>query len=118
MAKYIDADLLITHINQRIKEHNKSIRQNKRTTKSDIVDSMLTSSRDAYEALLHFIKKNQPERPDVDLEREIRDFFSKWDYDCYKGVITMDGGVAATLSNIIDVARHFYELGIKAGKEE
>ena len=65
-------------------------------------------------------KKNQfqQEQPEVELEREIRDYFSKWDYGSYDGVITMGNGIVATLSSIQNVARYFYELGLKARKEE
>ena len=72
-----------------------------------------------------FVEQEQPqvadtskmEQPEVDLEREIRDYFSKWDYDYYTGVITMDNNITATLSSILNVARHFYELGLNARKK-
>ena len=163
MAKYIDTDLLITHINQRIKERNKSIRQNKQTTKSDIVDAMLVSGRDTYEALLHFIKKNQQEQPEapkskfvfpkylyaktrdnktldvsyapqsidaieyirndfveqeqpkVDLEKEL----DNWRHNHFHGGRDLIGlaGEYLERGSQLDIARHFYELGLKAGKE-
>ena len=189
MAKYIDADLLITHINRRIKEHNKSIRQNKRTTKSDIVDAMLVSGRDTYEALLHFIKKNQQEQPEVELpdkriqyesidsgikafaetysfniESRLFPSLTKeqqalWRKEIEEAVVNggsmgvelardmrykenhskvdlekeidsewakcepVDEGMGLESANIVNeqfdsIARHFFELGLKAGKEE
>ena len=65
-------------------------------------------------------KKNQfqQEQPEVELEREIRDYFSKCNFDYYNSVITMDNDIVATLSSIQNVARYFYELGLKARKEE
>lgn len=59
----------------------------------------------------------QQERPEVELERELRDYFSKWGYNIYNGAITMDNGIVVTLSSIQNVARHFYELGLKARKK-
>ena len=118
MAKYIDADLLITHINQRIKEHNKSIRQNKQTTKSDIVDAMLVSGRDTYEALLHFIKKNQQEQLDADLDKEIKNYFKGFYMDCTdQGYILKDSDGSVGLMSVKEIARHFFELGLKAGRK-
>jgi len=60
----------------------------------------------------------QQEQSEVSLEREIRDYFSKWNYNFYNSVITMDNDIVATLSSIQNVARHFYELGLNARKEE
>lgn len=58
------------------------------------------------------------EQPEVDLEKEIRDYFSKWDYDFYNRVITMDNDTVATLLSIQNVARHFWKKGYNARKEE
>ena len=65
-------------------------------------------------------KKNQfqHEQQEVDLEREIRDYFSKWGYNIYNGAITMDNGIIVTLSSIQNVARHFWNKGYNARKEE
>jgi N-acetylglucosamine-6-phosphate deacetylase len=65
-------------------------------------------------------KKNQfqQERPEVELEREIRDYFSKWGYNIYNGAITMDNGIIVTLSSIQNVARHFWNKGYNARKED
>jgi len=60
----------------------------------------------------------QHKQPEVELEREIRDYFSKWDYDYYNCVITMGNGIVATLSSIQNVARHFWNKGYNARKEE
>ena len=58
------------------------------------------------------------EQPEVELERELRDYFSKWGYNIYNGVITMDNDIVATLSSIQNVARHFWNKGYNARKEE
>lgn len=60
----------------------------------------------------------QQEQPEVDLEREIRDYFSKWGYNIYNGAITMDNGIVVTLSSIQNVARHFWNKGYNARKED
>ena len=62
-------------------------------------------------ALYFYYGRNNDKQPEVDLEREIRDYFSKWSFDYYNSVITMNNDIVATLSSIQNVARHFYELG-------
>lgn len=63
------------------------------------------------------LKSLQQEQAEVELERELRDYFSKWGYNIYNGAITMDNGIVVTLSSIQNVARHFYELGLNARKK-
>ena len=60
----------------------------------------------------------QREQPEVELEREIRDYFSKWSYNIYNGAITMDNGIIVTLSSIQNVARYFWNKGYNARKED
>ena len=102
--KYIDAEKLIAEI-QKLRS-----------------ETCISESDDYYEyaksEIIDIITSLQKEQPEVDLEREIRDYFSKWDYDYYNCVITMGNDIVATLSSIQNVARHFYELGLNARKEE
>lgn len=104
--KYIDADKVISEI-QRLHD----VHSGKHGC--DEVGLNLEYLGDFITTLL-----SKQEQPEVDLEGEIRDYFSKWDYDYYNGVITMDNDITATLSSIQNVARHFYELGLNARKEE
>ena len=102
--KYIKADKILALIDAKIQELG------------------LSGSTWVGRSVLHDLRSDitslQQEQSEVDLEREIRDYFSKWDYDPYHCVITMDNDIVATLSSILTVARHFYELGLKARKEE
>ena len=118
--KYIDAYLLIAHIERQIKAHNESIKTNMKTIKSDITDVMLTSSRDAYEALLHFIKKNQQEQPEVELAEEIKNYFKGFYMDLTdQGYILKNSDGPVGLMSVKDIARHFFELGrLNARKED
>lgn len=97
MSKYIDAEKLIAEIERLHKAHSGKYGCDEVALNLEYLEDFITSL--------------QQEQPEVDLEREIRDYFSKWDYDTYNCVITMDNNLVATLSSILNVARHFYELG-------
>ena len=113
MTHLIDSEKLTAEI-KRLDEKYRTIRVNgklQEAREADLVIKVLHS-------LSITITSLQQEQPEVDLEGEIRDYFSKWDYDYYNCVITMGNGIVATLSSIQNVARFFYELGLKARKEE
>lgn len=66
----------------------------------------------AYDALLNTINSFQQEQPEMDLEKEIQEYIQKLGFG-YGGWV--DGLSDEDLKHI---ARHFYELGLKARKEE
>lgn len=99
--KYIDSDKLITEIERRIdswfiRGKNSPVGQGK-----DTCESRVTELSD----LLSFITTLQQEQPEVDLEKEIARF-------------ALNGGTGDNTPTIGETARHFYELGLKARKEE
>ena len=109
--KYIDADKLIAEIERRIIEHKKSI-------KKDITlisEAMLKGSLGAYESIESFITSLQQEQPEVDLEKEVDEWRDK-NFDKHQDFIL--SGVNVTRKSQIELARHFYELGPNARKEE
>ena len=95
MGKYIDAEKLKAHIQYLIKKDNYEL--------FDVPE------------LLSFIDSLQQEQPEVDLEKEINRFLSNatmMDKGEWKGkypISEMGFGV---------VARHFFNLGLNARKEE
>jgi hypothetical protein len=55
----------------------------------------------------------------VDLEKEIDSYFKKWWMDLTdQGYILRTPDGTAGLISVKNVARHFYELGLKARKED
>lgn len=97
MAQYIDKSALVTEIERRIKNLYPKGGQGMVVTKI---------LKDHYEDLLDFI--NALEVKGVDLESEIenvrKSHFINSDFD----KATLDG------RNITNIAKHFYELGLKA----
>ena len=124
--KYIDAEKLIAEI-YKCREDALSVvdidKANNLIEVIELIEDLQQEQPLTTEKVVEQCKKFggnpeiiQHEQPEVELEREIRDYFSKWDYDSYDGVITMGNGIVATLSSIQNVARHFYELGLNARK--
>ena len=63
----------------------------------------------AYNEILALIDSLQQEQPEVDLEKEI---------DAYLEPIKPSQIQEAPFTSMENIARHFYELGFKARKEE
>ena len=96
MSKYIDADKLkaeIERLNSLVPYEN-----------SDRHDEGL---HDAYKAVKNIIGSlQQEEQPEVDLEKELHTYICSDEYMNTRG------------NGSLLIARHFYELGLKARKEE
>lgn len=70
------------------------------------------------EAAERIHKYLQQERPEVDLEKEVRIYCCssfKFNYDEFNDSFYSN---AFEFDDAVELARHFYELGLKAGKEE
>ncbi len=107
MSKYIDAEKLIAEIERRI-----NIKEN--LTQHPEMSDMKESLYDiigAFQSIKSFIISLQQEQPEVDLEKEI----TKW---IDSGDITDTRFNDYDDSDIERTARHFYELGLNARKEE
>ena len=104
MSKYIDAEKLI----ERLEEMKRAEYEN---------CGGVNSKTGALQEVQELIASLQQEQAEVEVERELRDYFSKWGSNIYNGAITMDNGIVVTLSSIQNVARHFYELGLNARKK-
>ena len=62
-----------------------------------------------------YLFKHRQERPEVDLEKELE----MWRHDHFKGVRDGDYyGEYLERESQLDIARHFFELGLNARKEE
>lgn len=100
--KYIDADKLLANLRRQKHELELSIQ-----SQGDFGQSCHII---AYESILSFITSLQQEHSEVDLEKEIE----KW-FDVFGEA--WENGEWST-NDIRSTARHFYELGLKARKEE
>lgn len=71
--------------------------------------------RTAFEIALELIDSLQQEQPEVDLEKEL----DQWRHEHFAG--ERDGhysGEYLERNSQLDLARHFYELGLNARKED
>lgn len=105
MGKYIDADLLRKEIDN---------------WKEAMVDAVGEYSDGVRFALEHFtfvLDSLQQEQPEVDFKIEER----KWIHNAVDNVFPEDGDFMSEVDFrkiLKDTARHFYELGLNARKEE
>ena len=100
--KYIDAEKLKVLIQQLIGE---CIRNNWSTTEY------------CLRKILSAIDSLQQEQTEVDLEKEVANWWNEHYADIKKGY-TFEGynGHYMENSTVISLAKHFYELGLRAGK--
>lgn len=101
--KYIDADLLRAVM----KEHTLFY-----AGQANLLDD--TNALDGYDEVLAIINSLQHEQPEVDLEKEIE---KTWlEYECYNE--DYDKIAEMRWNEFENVARHFYELGKQAMKQQ
>ena len=128
MGKYIDADKLKTHIQHLIKKDNYELFDVPELL--SFIDSLqqeqdiLIINKKDWEAQEQFRKNKkfgkpiQKEQPEMDLEKEIDTYFQGWtDCDDYSQALNAEGECVST-DEIIEIARHFYKLGLNSKKEE
>ena len=110
MSKYIDADRLKELLDAKYKEFTEKAKKDCPLQYQYMADGLDIAEQ--------FIDSLQQEQPEVDLEKEINIEISKW--TCYEEI-----GFGARYDakpfdgrDIEKIARHFYELGLNARKEE
>ena len=96
--KYIPVDKLIAEIEKRQEE---------------LSDHNFHSMVDEYDKVLDIIYSLQQEQPEVDLDK----YFRGWHIEEEIG-LTQPDGWSCIVDDLKDIARHFYELGLNARKEE
>ena len=109
MGKYIDANRLCAEI--------------EKTYKSEIQPwlSGVSATSAIYDYVLPLIDSLQQERPEVDLEKEtIIDYVhNHYHYDKdFDGYGHSNLRPVFTREDLVELARHFFELGLNARKEE
>jgi len=103
--KYIDADKLIAEIEKRIKYEQTCI-ENEYRLPGKAEEEIIFE----YKSLSNFISSLQQEQPEVDLEKEIEKWFDMMGDSWENGEWSSN--------DIRSTARHFYELGLNARKED
>lgn len=106
--KYIDSEKLIAGLTKMQFSLNAAYRK----PQADNIVRAISLEYDDIISFISFITSLQQEQPEVDLEKELRNWMVK-----------MDGKYALLTTNyvdqlITDTAKHFYELGLKARKEK
>ena len=107
--KYIDADKLIAEIERRIDSWSIRGEHSPAGQGKDTCESRVTELSD----LLSFITSLQQEQSEVDLEKEIEDYWEKICDDEFGELIPKERETAW----FDDIARHFYELRNRALEE-
>lgn len=55
---------------------------------------------------------------EVDLEKIINDYFKDWKFDDELDIMVKPNNYSVSFTDLKEIAKHFYELGIKAQKGE
>ena len=110
MKRLIDKDALIAEIENIIADETESIKSFEH--RKNVSEMQKTNAR--IGVLMHIRSLlDTLETKDVDLEKEIKDYFDS------QPIITRSKGVDYRLIPTgVDIAKHFYELGLKARKGE
>ena len=110
--KYIDADKLIAEIEKRAKFHDDAM---KACTGLNSVAITHSAGWKEDTELLTIINSLQQEQSEVDLDADIK---TEWD-SFNKHVMEYDEDVVwLNWNSFVDVATHFYKLGLNTKKEE
>ena len=108
MGKYIDTEKLIAEI-----KIFRAIEYKGNTLGDDVANCALDY---VLEEIIPFLLQEQPE---VDLEKELCEYFEGWRIDYYSETeeLLKNNGCTVDLDDVKEIARHFYELGLSARKE-
>ena len=111
--KYIDAEKLRSVLQNTINS------MKEKDAKGERYDAFLNGKLSICEELLGCIDSLQQEQPEVDLEKEMDSYFNEHFSPCVDGTLISERtGMEIDGNDYDDIARHFYELGLNARKEE
>lgn len=116
MAQYIDKDALVAEIDERIKKY---ILLQQVPEMSDLQEE-LQYKIDCLNSIKGYII-NTLEVKEVDLEKEIKEsiineWCDEWSGDVGNWIRCRKGTTSMTVEDVKDIAKHFFELGLKAQK--
>ena len=111
MAQYVDKSAVVAMIEKEL-QNLIACKENTSFTESRVV---LWAKIDICKEILSFI--NTPEVKEVDLDKTINDYFKDWKFDEELDIMVKPNNYSATFNDIKEVAKHFFELGLKAKEE-
>ena len=108
--KYIDADLLREKISEQMESLPREVGRGAGTITSKGYGMM-----EAFQIVRSIIDSLQQDLPEVDLEKALNDLDNAYfDLD---GIAVVGATHYLTVNDLKDIARYFYELGLKAGEK-
>ena len=108
--KLIDKDALVAEIENRIKELQNLHKENEEKLDS-IQKAAILLCIDECKVILSFL--DTLEVKEVDLEKIINDYFKDWKFDEELDIMVKPNNYSVTFDDIKEVAKHFFELGLK-----
>lgn len=105
--KYIPADKLIAEIERLTNQKKEQLKKFSDEDYCCSVASHINCELGGNLQVLSIIKSLQQEQPEVDLNSALTGFMGRYAYEN-----------SGEYPSAIDIARHFYELGLNARKEE
>lgn len=80
----------------------------------------VNSKTGALQEVQELIASLKQEQLEVDLEKEMREYFEGWRINYYSETeeLLKPNGCTVDIDDIKEIARHFYELGLNARKKE
>ena len=111
MRRYIPAKKLIEYIESRRDGALERQKNLERIGQETVLNEMIAAE---LNRLISFITSLQQEQPEVDLEKEMEKFGERWPYPA-----SFDGYDKDWVDELVEeCAKHFYDLGLNARKED
>lgn len=112
MAHLIDKDALVAKIESK-KKYAQTLGDNAiNGSMQQFYDGMKQGCVDILSSL------DTLEVKEVDLEKIINDYFKDWNFDDELDIMIKPNNYSASFTDLKDIAKHFFELGLKAQKGE
>ena len=111
MGQYINKSVVLAEI-KRLKVHSEEAVQE--FGREGYMDNVLfeQSKIRICETFLSFLDTLEVE--EVDLEKNINDYFKDWKFDDELDIMVKPNNYSASFTDLKEIAKHFFELGIKA----
>ena len=107
--KLIDKDVLVAEINRQQRKLCLLGQSNEVELRKNVA-----IQNGVYYSLLSFL--DTLEVKEVDLEKIINDYFKDWKFDDELDIMVKPNNYSASFTDLKGIAKHFYELGLKAQK--